>query len=150
MKRLLCNLSITALVFCSLPSRADTLREIQPLLFGAMAITGAYPQSITIGADGSEHDSGGFLPLQAVRNGVYVVENLPANTSFTASVADTFMVGQGTTQFDITDFTFDHSTYTTNGSGDATINIGATLRLVSGTTYSEGAYRGTYDLVLTF
>jgi hypothetical protein len=150
MKRLLCILLVAVSVFCSHPSHADTLREIQPIAFGAMAITGAYPQSITIGADGSEHDSGGFLPLQAVRNGVYLIENLPANTSFTVSVADTFMVGQGTTQFDITDFTFDHNSYTTNGSGDATVNIGATLRLVNGTTYSPGAYRGTYDLVLTF
>jgi hypothetical protein len=150
MKRLLYILCVTLAAFLSLPARADTLREIQPISFGAMMITGAYPQHITINADGSESDSGGFRPLQAVRNGVYQVEQLPSATSFTVSVADTTMVGQGTTQFDITDFSFDSPSYSADGAGNATIKIGATLRLVNGTTYSPGAYRGTYDLVLTF
>lgn len=136
------------------PAIAGVMREIRPLTFGSVTVTGAAPQTVQIGADNTESHSGGILTLHNGANGIYQLSNFPANTLFTVDIADTVSVRVGTGQtFDIKDFTTQPAnadTPRTDGAGNMTIRIGATLATRSGVSYPPGAYRGTYTLMINF
>jgi hypothetical protein len=68
---------------------------------------------------------------------------------------DTFVSGPSDATFDITGVTFDPacsmlSPCSTDGAGNLTLKVGATLSTRPDTMYAPGAYRGTYDLTLHF
>ena len=63
----------------------------------------------------------------------------------------------GSGQFCVDSFTFNlagtditGSYVTTDGSGNATIRVGATLHTVSGASYGPGTYRGTFEVEISY
>lgn len=148
-------ISCAALFLSAASARANTLREIQPLSFGAISVTGAAPQTVVIQPNGATPTpSPGILRLHRGGNAVYEITQLPANTPFTTTIPDTTLTSSsGTRTFDITDFMVlpdNTSNPQADASGNATLRIGATLTTRSGTVYTPGAYRGTYNLMINY
>jgi hypothetical protein len=145
------------LLSLSFPARAGRVNEATGLSFGNFAVIGAHPQQIVIPPTGSEsHSAGIFRMNPRGQYAVFLLSHFPVNTSLYVTVNDTTLdrVHGGAT-FDITDFTFDPdctmaTPCSTDGAGNLTVKIGATLNTRAATAYSPGAYSGTYDLMLNF
>jgi hypothetical protein len=60
----------------------------------------------------------------------------------------TFSVDNFTFNLDGTDGTGDY--ILANGSGDATLHVGATLHTNTGATYAPGTYRGTFEIMVSY
>ncbi len=143
------------LMFLSWPSdvRADpALAESQPLSFGEFAVTSNTVQTIVIETDGDETVDAGITQLLPGHNGVFNLTSFDPSIAVSASIADTVITGPAAATFDVTTFTFDPpvSSQTTDGSGNLTINIGATLSTRAGVSYGDGPYRGTYTLLVNY
>jgi hypothetical protein len=153
------RLSLCAgVILAAAPANAvNTVREVAPLSFGSMVVTGAAPQSVVIDPDGDEHHSGGIIPLniRAVRNGVFNITGMSSPDSFYISIDDTVLSGPNDATFDITNFILDPSCTeddpcAPDGDGNLTVRVGATLTTRPATVYAPGAYRGTYNFMIIF
>ena len=114
--------------------------------------------------------NGGVSDLGSQGPGFYQVAGATANTNLYGNFTDiggtaisaanpvvlTGPVGSGT--FDVDTMTFNQSGsdvngpyITSDGSGSATIQVGATLHTVTGvSTYAPGQYRGTFELIVGY
>ncbi len=114
--------------------------------------------------------NGGVSDLGAQSQGIYQVSGAVANATIYVTFTDhtgtaisstnpvvlTGPVGSGT--FNVDTMSFNSSGSDVNGpyiladaSGNASIQVGATLHTVSGvSTYAPGTYRGTFDLIISY
>lgn len=156
------SLMFLMVLFAGSIAHANSIRETRPLNFGTIALTGAFPQDITIATTGAENHSAGLIPLRGFSNGVFEITGLDPNTNFNVIINDTIVEGGAGVIYDVVDFTFSpdtggveavaDGTHTAqaDGLGNLSMKIGATLQIRNGTSYDPGAYRGTYQLVLNF
>jgi hypothetical protein len=146
-------LSVLLILSWSTKGRADpALAETGLLSFGEFAVTTNTVQTIIIETDGDEIVDAGITQLLPGRNGVFQLTSFDPSIAVSASIADTVITGPAGATFDVTAFTFDPplSSQTTDGSGNLTINIGATLSTRAGVSYGDGPYRGTYTLLVNY
>lgn len=135
------------------PARADpVLTETQLLSFGEIAVATNAVESITVNPDGTNLHDPGIQLLLPGRNGVYLFSSFGANIPVAVSVADAELTGPNNAKFDMHDFTFDpvDISQITDGSGEMTLKIGATMSTRAGVTYEDGPYRGTYTLMVNY
>lgn len=143
-----------ALLCASIPAYARAyLNDVVNLSFGSFAlINNDTPQTIVVPPAGSAVFGVNVIegPTPPVA-GEYFLEDLTPNTLLDVTIADTTLsrFGGGSPLFTITDFTT--NTPTTDGNGDATLFVGATLTTSgSGAHYESGNYTGTMDITIIF
>lgn len=155
-------LAMASFLFWPELAGANRIIETKPLQFGTIAISGAFPQEITISPYGAETHSAGITPLRGYSNGVFEITELTPGTIFTVTISDTTITGLTGIDYDVTDFMFAPDVSSgqspadgvasaqADGVGNLSLRIGAKLSIQNGTIYAPGAYRGTYQLVLNF
>lgn len=128
------------------------ISETELLSFGEFAVTTNTVQTIVIETDGDQTVDAGITQLLPGRNGAFHLTSFDPSIAVSASIADTVITGPAGATFDVTNFTFDPPlpSQTTDGSGNLTINIGATLSTRAGVTYGDGPYRGTYTMLVNY
>ena len=142
--------------FCGYPlacARADTITQAQELTFGQFAIGGnSVVRSIVMSPGGVETYPAHVFPFSQGVEAVFSLSGFPANQAVTASVVDTTVTSVwGAPPFDLVNFTFNPAVQTTDGSGNLTLHVGATLRSDGGgALYNEGAYTGSYTLAIDY
>jgi hypothetical protein len=142
-----------------------TLTEIQQLNFGKIAITDhSAIRTVVIAPDGTAtgsvtYPAGGITALDATwQQASFDLVGAAPNTmlSITPGIMDTTLAGTNGDTFDVKDFTFfpDCSILNpvcqTDGSGNLTINVGATLATRAGRSYANVAYHGTFSLIVNW
>ena len=125
--------------------------EIQPLDFGRWLVAGNNGvQNITLQTDSSYSNSAGIIMLSPPQAGIFLISGLPISqiiSSVTITMTQAMSSGAGEV------FTMDNFTYdappSTDGSGEATITIGARARTSgNGNPYANDVFNG--DLEITF
>ena len=134
-----------------------SLRELRQLSFGHIAVTGAAPQTVTMSPAGVESASGGItLLMPRGENGIYQLTGYAPNTSLWITIAQASMDRQaGGASLTLDNFIFSPdctmaTPCSTDGAGELTVGIGATLTTQPATSYGPGPYRAAYDLLLNF
>lgn len=130
--------------------------EQQLLEFGKFAMSdndAQYTSVMPPGGGQTYHPK--LHPFFQGQPGVFTLTAYPPSTELFPTIPDTVMElvgGLGTEPaFDIINFTFSPSPSVTNGAGELTLNIGATLRTDgSGTLYDDGSYEGEYTLTINW
>ncbi len=147
-------LLMSALLFyAGAASAHGSLREVAPLTFGHIAVTGTPPLRIVVAPDGAVSTPDGGVTMQSPRpsNGLNEQSGYTTVTRHYSTVADTTLSGAGGA-LDLTDFIFDPpctmATPCAPSGGELLLKIGATLTTRASTTYGPGPYRGAYDLNL--
>lgn len=130
-----------------------TITEFSPLTFGEMAISGPTADALVIDADGAESHGPTIIPLLQGHNAIIRLTDFPPNWALAIIADDSVLSHQPSgAAFDVTTYTFDPdaSHQTTDNNGDMTLKLGATLSKRAGTTYTDGPYRGTYNLLVNY
>ncbi len=139
-------------------SATGSLREVQPLTFGHIAISGAAPQHVVMTTNGTETAPDGGVMLLYPRGsyGVFDLDGYTPNAAVYLTIADNTMDPLiAGTSFDVINFNTLPScpdlmtTCTIDPTGKLEVKIGATLVTRNG-TYNPGPYRGTYTLMINF
>lgn len=149
------------------PSAAQDVTEIQPLSFGGIALRdNDIPHSIILPYDGSPAsydaeiiDNPGAPPTR----GEYEFTGLPPNVTFYVGISlsnpptDGGLIidnSTGATMGGSETFTIDSFTandLSTDGAGNGTLYIGATLTTSgNGLMYDDGLHTGTFDVTLFY
>lgn len=151
-------LALSLMILPTAASATGSLREVQPLTFGHIAITGAAPQHVIMATNGMETAPDGGITLLRPRGtyGVFDLEDYTPNVSIYLTITDdTIDPLVAGTSFDVINFNTlpscpDISTTCTIGpDGKLEVKIGATLVTRNG-AYNPGPYRGTYTLMVNF
>lgn len=140
------------------------MTEVQPLSFGEMGIRdNNLTHTITVAPDNSVSYSDHITPDTQAQRGEYLLTGFPPNMTLHADVTfvtypfdggvtideETQLVLGGNPEFTVNGFTTNEPT--TDGAGNATLYIGATLTLSgSGVEYGDGTYNGAVDLTFYF
>jgi hypothetical protein len=150
-------LFLPALLCAGAAHATGSLRELRPLTFGQVAVTGGGGETVTVAPDGSlSHSAGVTLLLPRGSPGMYELTGYTPSTSLWLSIADnTIDRLAGGASFSVGNFQFSPactlvSPCATDGAGKLDVTIGATLTTQNATTYDPGPYRGTYTLMLNF
>lgn len=149
---------LTLMLLCLVSAaRADTIREIRSLDFGAFAITAAAPQTIVMGPTGAESTpQGGIHKMKTGHNATFQITHIGAGTQFYITIDPVTITHlSGSPSFNIDTFTFNPANdigtpITADGAGSATVDIGATLHIIPATSYTAGVYRGNYNFMINF
>lgn len=156
---------IGLVVFCG-SARAQDMVEVQSLDFGTFAIiNNSAQQTITVQPNGvTAYDSDIVFDIEAER-GHYTFTGLPPNVTFTLGISvsnpptdggliidNPTPVTGGGEAFQLLNFTANTANeLITDGGGNATLYIGATLRTSgNGGAYSDGVHSGTYDITFYY
>lgn len=154
------NCSTLLIGFCLcvlLPGMAmavPTLTIIDDITFGQFAVRNndAVHTIVVDENNNFSHSAAGFVPVTDPQRGEFLLEDLPPNSPVTVSVADTSITLNGGgvgTAFSIRDYTF--TSITTDGAGNATFYMGATLRTSgTGQYYESGSYSGTAVMTVNY
>tara|TARA_R110001599_G_scaffold280951_1_gene482526 strand:- start:50 stop:526 length:477 start_codon:yes stop_codon:yes gene_type:complete len=140
-------------VICPAPATAQTVQEMEPLVFGTFVVpSNAAVSTLTIPLSGSVSTTGSIIALTQGMPGRYRVGGLPGSAivDIDVNAAPLFGAAVPASQFfQIT--AFDHPpTVITNAGGTATFRLGATLSTSgSGVPYTESTYTGTIDITVT-
>lgn len=128
-----------------------TIVEEQPLGFGEFAIA----KNDAVSTLRIRHDGGNqiatykILPLAFGQPGIFQLSNYPVFTPLMITVSNFVLQLGAAPDLLIEDFTFDP--VTTNGNGEATLVIGATLKTTgTGTNYGDGNYTGVMNIVINW
>lgn len=144
-----------------------TLARSAPMAFGIFAVTadtaGSNTATLTMDPSTGSLTPGNSAPAAftsinttAASRGIYTVTGAAPNTGMNVSTANLTNLTCGACStspnaITLTSVTADDSTPTTDGSGDATINLGAVLTTVSGgNQYEDGAYAGSFDVIVNY
>ena len=136
---------------CTMPY--PTIDTSQAMSFGRFAVR-ANDMQYTIVIDpmtgNGTFDTNGFIEIDPVQRGVYVMVGLPANMPILLSFTNSFLSPSGGgPNFSIRDYT--HNNPVSDASGNATFYIGATLRTTGGGQhYNSDTYSGTFDLQIDY
>jgi hypothetical protein len=136
-------------------ARADTtLTEITGLDFGKFGMhDNKHVYTITVNPDNSYTADSAFAFGNYPARGEYLMQGLPPNDALTITIDNLVALApQGTAS---PNFTIDHYTtngpLTTDGSGNATLHVGAQLHTSgAGPYYHSDTYKGSFDLTVVF
>jgi hypothetical protein len=145
------------IVGCPRPAPAATLTTIRQLNFGTLGMhnnNGVY--SITVRTDNTfTHDPNIVFGVDP-QCGEYLMTGLPTNDSLNVTITspgDASPDIGGSPDFTSGSYTTSppNGSLTSNGSGQATLYVGATMKtLGNGTYYHTGHYTGSFDLTVVF
>ncbi len=142
------------LVFYGKTVQAQDMAEIHVLDFGEFALldNGSVHTIVVTPANGVTYDPALIRGIQAQR-GEYLLTGLPPSEALVITLNNTVDLSHnglgGGTLFTIGAYTTNNPS--TNGSGDATLYIGATLSTSgTGAGYIDGPYSGSVDLTINF
>lgn len=147
-------LAVLVLSFPSFAIAAETMTVQQDLSFGTFSLRDNDAQHTLIisAADNSYTPDAAFVVGIAPHRGEYLLEGFTPGTEIDVTVADgglTLNGGGGTQVFATVDYTVSPSPVIADGSGNATVYVGATLRTLGDSiTYADGSYED--DLDITF
>lgn len=142
-----------AALFAPFPGLCQTFDQARSMDFGRIALT-TYSQvgTLVVHPDGSYTATPEILVLDPPSAARFDATGFPANTAATLSVtdADATLGGGGAGQaFTIRDFVSAPGVLSTNGAGNMTFDLGATLRSAGdGQVYPDGSYSTTITLTL--
>lgn len=149
---------LACFLVCLLPPHAGraqpypTIDTTQEMSFGRFAVRNNTAQHMIVidPITGNGTYDAALIEIDPVARGIYVMEGLPPNTPINLSFTDTFLVPSGGgPNFSIRDYT--HNSPVSDGSGDATFLVGATLRTTGGGQhYNSDTYSGTFDLQIAY
>lgn len=157
--------ALTALLLLvpALDGQAQEMSTIQPLSFGNLAVRqNTVPQSVRIEPDGSVSYDADIISRIDGQRGEYLFTNLPPNVVFQVGVTvpnppseggltltNPSPVSHGGQSFTLSDLRAQD--LTTDGNGDGTLYLGATLTTSgTGTMYASGHYQGDFELTLLY
>ncbi len=135
-------------------AHTQIMTETQTLDFGRFAMqdnNAAY--GVIMSPMGVETYDPHILPFSAGRQAIFELTDFAPSTLLGVSIADTTLMSMVDPMdyFDLVSFTFNPAAPTTNGAGNVTLNIGATLRTSgTGVLYTDDTYTGTYTLVVVY
>lgn len=139
-----------------LPGFAHTqvITEMQSMTFGKFAMRdNNAPYDVVMSPTGVETYDPHILPFFQGVQGVFQLTDFLPNQLLGVSIADTTLVSvvDPLDTFDLLNFTFNPAAPTTNGAGNVTVNVGATLRTSgTGVLYTDDTYTGSYTLVVIY
>jgi len=149
--RWLCT-TLLASVSLTLPCSAAVIQQDQALSFGSFVLAGNDAIStLVIPYDEAVAPSSSYklYPLSPGQPGHYSLSGFVASTVLIITINDFNLTAPGQELMTVTNFTF--PAITTNGSGDAFLEVGATLSSTgSGTGYGESGYTGTMDIIISW
>ena len=125
--------------------------EEQPISFGSFAIAANDAQSsIIISKNGGTPSySYKIYPLVHGQPGQYQLSAYPAFTPLVININDFVLQRTGAPNLLVEDFT--HDPIITDGSGQATLNLGASLKTTGlGGSYGDGNYTGTMNITISW
>ena len=136
-------------------AQAASLTQTQPMDFGTVAILDfSTVSTVVLSPDGSYVASPQIAVTSSPTPARFEATDFPPNTAGTVSVTDGTVTegGNGTGEtFTVTDFVTDPAVAMTDGAGDFTFDLGATLTTEGdGGAYPSGAYTGTITVTVTF
>ncbi|MDD9899563.1 MAG: DUF4402 domain-containing protein [Alphaproteobacteria bacterium] len=158
-------LVLTAVHFPYGDACAQTMTEVQNLDFGTFGLRdNDAGHTIVVEPDGDVTYAPEIVPgMSVAQRGEYALTGFPANMLLTFGVASStppddggIIVDNGTSLSTGSGEVFTVDTYTTNspttdGSGDATLYLGATLTTSGSTTmYGDGLHSGNVDITIYF
>jgi hypothetical protein len=138
--------------FTGAPSAtAQTITETQQLSFGNIVVTdSASGHSLVLSPGGAVNflDPAIYIidPPQA---GEYNFIGGTPNTQYDITFSNSIILLRGATTFTVDDFVAQPATITTDGAGDASFSVGATLTTDTGPAYADGNYSGSLDITIT-
>ncbi len=146
-------LVVTALCLCPSGTSAQELYVDDVLHFGSFALKdNNSPHIMIVGADNSVTYDNAFVTVEDANRGAYTLENLTPDTALGITIDDASLTenesGMGPA-FTISDYT--HNSPVTDGSGNATLYIGAKLTTSgNGSYYTTSTYKDHFDLTIVF
>ncbi|NQZ14283.1 MAG: DUF4402 domain-containing protein [Alphaproteobacteria bacterium] len=149
MKKFLC---VSAL-FCFLPIHAfaQTIVENRPLNFGRFALVdNGAPRTLQLLPSGLFTADPQYMFLIDPRAGNITVSGYPPATPLSVSISTTTLNNGGGASFNTISTFTDPAVITTDATGEATFDIGATLRSDGGgSTHSNGNFNGSYTITVS-
>lgn len=134
---------------------AAQLIQIQPLDFGTVTLLDSSTVgTVALAPDGTYVASPQIAMTSPPTPARFEATDFPPNTAGSVSVTDGTVTegGNGTGQtFSISSYVIDPAVAVTDGNGDFTFDLGATLSTEGdGNAYPSGAYTGTITVTVTF
>ncbi len=135
----------------------ETMTEVERLRFGLFSLhdnDAAHTIVIDAGTNNFTADPAFVMAGPDPQRGEYLLENLPANTEVTVTINPGGLTpggGAGADVFTIDGYTVSPSPVMTDGSGTATVYVGATLHtLGDAVIYSSDDYQGDLDITFSW
>ena len=151
--RSLSVISVALLTFSTFqPVLGQTITIDTPLNFGRFVmVDNAVPRHINLLPAGGVTADAQYIFFSNPQMGTITVEDYPASTTLSVSVGVINLNNGGGTPFFSTSSTFTNpSIVTTDGTGSATFDVGATLSSDGGgSTHVDGIYSGTFNVTVT-
>ena len=144
---------LSFLVLLALPIMANAaVIETQALSFGEFAMrNNDASYDLTISPTGGISRDPIFLPFEDPQPGSYAVSGFPASTALIINVTFNDLTGGGTQNFTISSAVISPATVTTDGAGEASFNVGATLSSSgTGVVYSDSTYNGLMTVSVNY
>ncbi len=166
-KGIISGCAALVILWMSMSASAQEMTEVERLSFGTFAVAdNSMPQTLMVTPDNDTLADTGIAIGQGGQRGVYDFTGLPPNVSFFIDVDvpnppsdggivfddEANLTFGGGEQFTVTDFTIgDAGVMQTDGAGNATMTLGATLRTSgNGARYTGGNYNGQVLFVLYY
>lgn len=151
-KTFLCFFCLTCLYFLDNQANAQTITENQPLSFGKIVlVNNAAPRQIKLFPAGSYTADPEYIFFTDPQLGNITVDGYPPATPLNVTVGVTNLTGGGSPALFSIQSTFTNpASITTDGTGSATFDVGATLISDgSGASFTDNLYDGTYTVTVT-
>jgi len=143
-------LTIVASFVISSPAHAFTLTEDQALDFGRfIVVSNSSASSVILSPNGNINSNGDILVYKDAQAGSYSITGAPplAATTITVTPDPLDLTIVNNRFFRADTFTFSNST--TDGDGNMSFNIGATITSDGAGTYNAATYTGGYVVTVT-
>ncbi|HRC26689.1 MAG TPA: DUF4402 domain-containing protein [Alphaproteobacteria bacterium] len=149
------GLCVAGSVMAGFPARAADLVQTQPLDFGTVTILDfSTAGTVVLSPDGTYVASPQIAVTSSPTPARFEATDFPPSTAGTVAVTNGTVTegGNGTGEtFSITNFVTDPAVAVTDGAGDFTFDLGATLTTEGdGGAYPSGTYTGTVTVTVTF
>lgn len=132
------------------PANAQTLTQNTQMRFGRIVMhDNGTPRDLRLLPSGSySADSGFYIIDQAPQLGSFTIEDQALNSimNITITAIGTMQPGGGGPYFTLVDFFTVPAVVTTDGNGDATFQVGATLRSSGIGNYGSTTYDGGFTI----
>lgn len=144
---------LLSVVFCAKQSHAADMATVQDLDFGQFAVlNNTSVHTIVVTAGGSVTYDPVIIPGIQAQRAQYTLTGFPPSQAIDVTIDNTenlSLDGGGTgTMLSVGSYTTNSPS--TNGAGNATLYIGATLSTSGSGAYSNGDYEGSVDLTFNF
>jgi hypothetical protein len=120
------------------------------LVFGNIA-SGSGTGTVTVAADGTRNGNGSIILIETGNTNTAAQFSIigHAFTAFAITIPALVVISNGTSQMTVSNFISDlGATSTLNSSGEASLNIGATLTVNPG--QEPGLYTGSFEVTLAY